>query len=105
MQTNGDIIKSVEVNKGVNQTVNLVYSENAGTLIKKGEDKNIEEIISISDNICAPISKGQKLGEIQYCLNGNIIEKVNLVAENDIKKIGLNNMLGEILSNWFCVLR
>lgn len=56
-----------------------------GTLLKKGEDKNIEEIINIQDSISAPISKSQKLGEISYVLNGETIGKANLIAENDVK--------------------
>ena len=35
----GDVLKNVEINKGVNSSLNLVYEENTGTLIKKGEDK------------------------------------------------------------------
>ena len=85
----GDVLKNVEINKGVNSSLNLVYEENAGTLIKKGEDKNIEEILTIENNISAPISKGQRLGQISYNLNGSTISSVNLVAQNDIKKIGV----------------
>lgn len=31
----GEVLKNVEINKGVNSSLNLVYEENAGTLIKK----------------------------------------------------------------------
>ena len=56
----GDCLKQINVNKGIDSYINLVYEENAGALIKKGEDKNIEEIINLNDNISAPIAKGQK---------------------------------------------
>lgn len=101
----GTVLKSVTVNKGVTQNVNLVYEENSGTLIKKGEDKNIEEIVNIYDNISAPISKGQKLGEVSYTLNGTSVGKTNLVAECDVKKISVGNMVDRLFSSWFCVLR
>lgn len=102
---NGDIVKSVNVNKGVEQSINLVYENNSGTLIKKGEDKNVEEIVNIYDNISAPISKGQKLGEVSYTLNGTSVGKTDLIAECDVKKISVSNMLERLFFDWFCVLR
>lgn len=101
----GDVLKQVNVYKGVSTNVNLVYEEDAGALVKKGEDKNIEEILTLQENISAPLSKGQKLGEISYILNGEIIGKVNLVAENDVKKIGFVTMTQKTFFSWFRVLR
>ena len=68
-----------------------------GTLLKKGEDKNIEEIINIQDSISAPISKSQKLGEISYVLNGETIGKANLIAENDVKKNRCWDIYGKVI--------
>lgn len=102
---NGDIVKSVNVNKGVEESINLVYENNSGTLIKKGEDRNVEEIVNIYDNISAPISKGQKLGEVSYSLNGTSVGKTDLIAECDVKKISVSNMLERLFFDWFCVLR
>ena len=101
----GDVLKNVEINKGVNSSLNLVYEENTGTLIKKGEDKNIEEILTIENNISAPISKGQRLGQIPYNLNGSTISSVNLVAQNDIKKIGVLSFSKKVLLTWLRLLR
>lgn len=102
---NGDIVKSINVNKGVEQSINIIYENNSGTLIKKGEDKNVEEILNIYDNISAPITKGQKLGEISYTLNGTSVGKTNLIAESDVKKISVGNMFEKLVFNWFFVLR
>ncbi|MCI8345677.1 MAG: hypothetical protein HFJ42_07005 [Clostridia bacterium] len=76
-----------------------------GTLLKKGEDKNIEEIINIQDNISAPICKGQKLGEFSYVLNGETIGKTNLIAESDVKKIGILTFMERLFFSWFSILR
>lgn len=76
-----------------------------GTLLKKGEDKNIEEIINIQDSTFAPISKGQKLGEISYVLNGETIGKANLIAESDVEKIGIWTFMERLFFSWFSVLR
>ena len=101
----GDVLKSVDVYKGIDPSVNIVYEENSGALVKKGEDKNVEEVLSLDENIYAPVTKGQKMGEIQYVLNGETIGKTNLVAENDVKQIGIGSMIGKVFSIWFRVLR
>ena len=101
----GDCLKQINVNKGIDSYINLVYEENAGALIKKGEDKNIEEIINLNDNISAPIAKGQKIGEVLYTLNGTTVGKVNIISETNVKKIGVSNMLDKLFFKWFRVLR
>ncbi len=57
----GDLVRKVNVDKGVQNSVNCILADTAGTLIEKGKDKNIEQNITLDDNILAPVSKGQKL--------------------------------------------
>lgn len=57
----GETIKTINVNKGVTSTVEAVLDGNAGTLIEKGKDKEVEQILSLEENVNAPISEGQKL--------------------------------------------
>lgn len=101
----GDVLKSVTVYKGIESTVNIVYKENAGALVKKGENNDVEEIVNLEENICAPIIKGQKLGEIKYMINENPIGSVDLVAQDNVDKIGIGNMTKKIISSWFRLLR
>ena len=99
------ILKSLDVTKGVDSFVDIAYEENAGCLIKKGMQNNVEQIINIPNEVQAPIQKGQKIGEIKYVLDGETIESVNLVASNDVKKINLSNMTEKLFFSWFRLLR
>ena len=65
----GDVVKNVLVNKGVKSNVDAIYEQNAGTLLEKGNDKNIEQNLTLENNISAPITAGQKLGEVRFSLN------------------------------------
>lgn len=65
----GDTVKNISVNKGVSSNIDVIYEQNAGTLIEKGNDKNIEQNLSLQENISAPITAGQKLGEVTFSLN------------------------------------
>lgn len=65
----GDIVKNIPVNKGVVSNIDIIYEQNAGTLMEKGKDKNIEQNLKLDENISAPIVAGQKLGEVSFSLN------------------------------------
>lgn len=101
----GEIVKNIDVAKGVSSNVNAVYEQSPSFLVKKGEESGITYEISLNDNIQAPVTEGQHLGTIKYSLNGSEIETVNLVAENSVKKINLVNMAKHIFNDWFTLLR
>lgn len=100
-----DVVKNINVTKGVSTNVNAVYENSPSFLVKKGEESNITYEISLKDSVQAPVEKGQQLGTITYSLNGSNISTVNLVAENSIEKIDLLNMSKFIFNNWFNLLR
>ena len=101
----GDIVKTVAVNKGIEKELDLVFDDKASVLLKKGEEKNVLQEITIDENILAPIAKGQKFGEAVYSLNGEIIGRVNIVASKEIKKVNLWNMTTHLYNIWFNVNR
>lgn len=100
-----ECLKNVTVQKGTEDNLNILFDEDAGVIIKKGENKNIEQIISVSDTLIAPITKGQKVGEVSYCLDGERITTINIIAEKEIKKISLINFSSKLYKSWFCLLR
>ena len=101
----GTVLKEVPVEKGVNSSVNLVTESNVGVLLKKGEDKHIEQTVNIEGNIVAPISTGQKVGDIMYTLNGKEVGKTNIVVETTVEKKTFFNITSYICRNWFSMFR
>lgn len=101
----GESVKTVEVDKGVKNCVEAIVEKNAGTLIKKGQEKEVVQNIQIQDSISAPIEKGQKLGEITYTLQNEVIDRIDVVAKENIEKMTLWNRTKETLKEWFCLLR
>lgn len=59
--TKDSIIQNTSVSKGTQNNINLVLENDSGSLIKKGDSKNIEQEVIVSENICAPIKKGDIL--------------------------------------------
>lgn len=105
LATKGDVVNSVEISKGIQDTVNIIYESDGGAFVKKGQSNNVEQIISIDENISAPIYAGQKLGTVSYMINGEEISSINLVAQSEVQKIELKNMTKCIYSNWFNLLK
>ena len=103
--TQGEVVKSIAVTKGVSQEINAVYETSPSFLVKKGEESGITYELNLNDSVQAPITQGQQLGTIKYYLNGSQLETVSLVAESSVEKIGLLNMTKSILNNWFTLMR
>lgn len=100
-----EVVTNVSINKGTISDVDLKFENKVGVLLKKGEDKNIEQEMTLNENISAPITEGQKLGEICYKLDGETLTTVNLVATKTIDKINLFSMSKKICYHWIDLLR
>ncbi len=100
-----DIIQSINVNKGTTASVNLVFENDSGVLIKKSDSAEITQELTLNENIEAPISKGTILGKVDYFLNNELISSVNLIADNDVSKKSLLTMFDYISSKWLNLLR
>ena len=101
----GDIVKTIEINKGTVSSVDVIYETDSGALIKKGEKDNVTTQVVLDEKISAPISEGQKLGEIHYLLNDDVIATTNLIAKQEVKKLTLVNMFTHTFGKWFSLLR
>ena len=86
-------------------SIDVVYENDSGCLLEKGKDKKIEQVLSIPECVSAPITKGQKLGNITYFLDGEAIASTNLIADKDVKNVNLSNMFEFLFFSWFRLLR
>ncbi len=103
--TKGDVVQTIHVNKGLSSEVEVCLEKSSYALLKKEKLTQINQEIILQDNIKAPISAGQKLGEVRLISNGEVINTINLVAKNDVKCFSFWNMTTHILSKWFNLLR
>lgn len=101
----GTLISTVNINKGVKSTIPAILENSSGVILEKGKEKDVEQLININENINAPIKKGDKLGEVSFVLNGEVISKTNLIAQEDVDKINIVSMAKDIYSKWFNLLR
>lgn len=101
----GDIIQTVSVNKGVNNHVDAILENSAGTLIEKGKENQVTQTVEINSNIEAPIKKGDIIGKVVFSLDGSELSSTNLVSSSDVDKISLFTMSKKIIYSWVDLLR
>ncbi len=105
MAIKGDVLQSVPVAKGIEDSVNLVFDNNSGAILKKSDTSEITQEITINESIEAPISTGETLGKLDFYQNNELIDSVNLIAEKDIPKMSFMNMFHFISTYWINLLR
>ncbi len=71
------------------------------TFTKNVEPEKIKSEVKYHENIKAPISKGEPVGEIIYTLDGNELGRVNIVSCADIKKANYLDNLSQLVKQFF----
>ena len=100
--TKGEKIKDVSVNKGTEAKCPVVCADNVSTLSKKGEKVEIKKIVKLKKNVTAPVSKGEKAGEL-ICMNGKKeVGRTELLYDGDVKKMTVFYAYGLIVDKWLC---
>ena len=98
----GDIL----VEAGIPESGNLFDQAKVSVCVEKQEEpitvlvKESEEIevqVQQEDSISAPVSSGEKVGQITYLLNGDVIARYPIVIENDVRKKDFAWTFSEIL--------
>ena len=100
-----DVVGLANIEKGIESSIEAVVNKDVGVVIKKSNDINITQNVEIFNNISAPVTKGQKVGELTFTLDGNEIAKVDLVADRDVPKYSLFTMTKRVFEDWFTLLR
>ena len=101
----GDVIKSVEIKKGTTSSIDALLENNAEVLMSNGSNKDVTQEIKLDDTFNAPILEGQKLGEVEFSINGNVVSTVNLVANKSSDKLSFGSIIKFVMNKWFNMLR
>ncbi len=93
----GDVLTQIPVWYGVKSTVEATVSENVAITLPKDKTlKDVRILARFDEPVSAPVSKGQKIGEVVIEKNGDIIKRIPMVAKNRVRKI---QFFGRIIKN------
>ncbi|EHI49944.1 D-alanyl-D-alanine carboxypeptidase [SAR116 cluster alpha proteobacterium HIMB100] len=93
----GEVIDQAEVWLGEARHVSLVLEEGVSKVLSRSERAKTELSVSWSGPVPAPISKGQKIGELILKTDGQITDRLPLLAAEDVRQLGMLDRIGEAL--------
>ena len=71
-------------------------------LVPKGSVGKVEKKVNLPSEVFAPIEKGEKLGEIEYTLDGHVIGRADICAAESVNKLSWGEILLRLLRVCFC---
>lgn len=92
-------IPYINITGGVKEQI-LPEISDKGFIVKKGNLNKIESKFEISDNIVAPVEKGNKLGEVIYTIDGSEVARRDICAPENVPKISVIQMFVKALTKW-----
>lgn len=91
-----DELPDIQVNKGTKEAVSVRLSQDFNMLMKKSKINAIEKQITLSDSVNAPVKENDKIGEVEFFIDGESIGKTDIVAKYDVTCLGPADMFAKI---------
>lgn len=91
---------TLAVSGGKNQSVALGVERDVARFVSRDEKANYEIKYDLPSTVKAPIKKGDKVGEAYLVKDGVIVDKIAIVANEDVERMSFFDAIGEIAKNW-----
>lgn len=105
INTKGEVIQEVEVKKGLQTKVNVIYKNDVNLLLRKGDKDKIERIFNIDESLTAPVQQNQTVGEVIYKVDGKEVGKVESITESAVEKASFIKLFFRMILEWFGIGR
>lgn len=92
------------VKGGIDKQVPAVYKEKFSWLFVSGEDfSNVEKMLTTNE-LTAPIEKGEQIGTVTYRLNGKELGSIGIYAGESVREAKFFDYLLNIVLQWMAVI-
>lgn len=92
------------VKGGIDKQVPTVYKEKFSWLFVSGEDfSNMEKMLTTNE-LTAPIEKGEQIGTVTYRLNGKELGSIGIYAGESVREAKFFDYLLNIVLQWMAVI-
>ena len=93
----GETVKTVKVAKGVTEQLDAVASAPVAIVVPKGEQKGYTGTVAVPDEITAPVTKGQVLGDYLITKDGREVIKVPVIASAEVEKASVFQQMYRVM--------
>ncbi len=97
---NNEKICDAEIVNGTLKTIDAIADDGKWRLSEKNNSKEINKRVFLNENIVAPICAGDIIGSVEFCVDGKVIDKVNLRASTDVPKKSYMQILTELVGSF-----
>lgn len=92
-----EYLAPIPVAHGTAETVQPICKEPAAFLLKKGQEAGVEQSVYLPEKLEAPVKAGDILGRVTVTLSGGEIGGYDIVAAEDVPRMGLFEALKKLL--------
>ncbi len=91
----------MDVKGGTSPKVRAAIEKNITVIVPNSQKGRIEGRVAVPDYVYAPVRAGDKIGEISYYLNGELIYSGNITAKSNVKAVSFKFSLSKLLKYLF----
>ena len=91
-----EYLAPIAVSHGTEETVQPVCQETPAFLLKKGQRDGVEQSVYLPEKLEAPVKSGDVIGRVTVTLNGGEIGGYDIVAAEDVPRMGLLSALKKL---------
>ena len=89
-------LQPLTVVKGKTPQVEIGVSDDFHVLVSKAKLNSIEKHITLPDTVEGPVHVGDKLGEVEFIIDGNRIGGTDIVAKTEVKRVSPWDMMKKL---------
>jgi len=97
----GERVQTVKVSKGTIDQVEAIAGAEIAMAVPKGQKQNYQGKVLLPEEITAPISKGQKVGEFVVLQGQDEIQRIPLLAQNQVSRASMFRQMHKALDEVF----
>ncbi len=97
----GERVKTVKVSKGTVDQVGVIAAADIAMAVPKGQKQNYLGKVLLPEEITAPLSKGQKVGDFVLLDGQKEVQRISLLAQNQVSRASMFRQMHKALDQVF----
>ncbi|MDD6160696.1 MAG: D-alanyl-D-alanine carboxypeptidase [Oscillospiraceae bacterium] len=95
-----EALPPVEVLLGEQSTVQPVPARECAVLLEKSKAGSVTTETRLAQSVEAPVEPGQKLGELVVCVDGDQVDRIDLVAAAPVERLSIGDIFRRFFSSF-----
>ena len=101
LKKKGEVIKTVEIERGTKDKIELVTKDELSILTKKSNPNINYSYNVVINNFKLPVKKGNIIGKIELIDKNKIVKNIDLISNDTVNKIGIFKFLFSYFTSVF----